>query len=52
LAANVRGLTATPGFGDKTFGPAGEKLDDFRKFIAEDRVIAQRIVDDLGVETQ
>jgi len=45
-------LIATPGFGDKTFGPAGQKLDDFRKFIAEDRVIAQRTVNDLGVEPQ
>jgi hypothetical protein len=27
-------------------------VDDFRKFIAEDRVIAQRIVDDLCVEAQ
>jgi tripartite-type tricarboxylate transporter receptor subunit TctC len=36
----------------KTFGPAGQKLDDFRKFIAEDRAIAQRIVKDLGVEPQ
>ena len=30
----------------------GQKLDDFRKFIAEDRAIAQRIVKDLGVEPQ
>lgn len=45
-------ILATPGFGDKTFGPAGHKLDDFRKFIAEDRAIAQRIVKDLGVEPQ
>ena len=51
--ADVTGkILVTPGFGDKTFGPAGQKLDDFRKFIAEDRAIAQRIVKDLGVEPQ
>jgi hypothetical protein len=31
---------------------SGQKLDDFRKLIAEDRVIAQRILNDLGVEPQ
>jgi tripartite-type tricarboxylate transporter receptor subunit TctC len=51
--ADVTGkILVTPGFGDKTFGPAGQKLDDFRKFIAEDRTIAHRIVKDLGVEPQ
>jgi tripartite-type tricarboxylate transporter receptor subunit TctC len=51
--AGVTGrILATPGFGDKVFRPAGQKLDDFRKLIAEDRVIAQRIVKDLGVEPQ
>ena len=51
--ADVTGkILVTPGFGDKTFRPAGQKLDDFRKFIAEDRAIAQRIVKDLGVEPQ
>jgi tripartite-type tricarboxylate transporter receptor subunit TctC len=51
--ADVSGrILATPGFGDKTFRPAGHKLDDFRKFIAEDRAIAQQIVKDLGVEPQ
>jgi hypothetical protein len=37
-------LKATSGFSDKTFGSAGKKLDAFRKFVAEDRAIAQRIV--------
>jgi tripartite-type tricarboxylate transporter receptor subunit TctC len=51
--ADVTGkILATPGFGDKSFGPAGQKLDDFRKFIAQDRAIAQRIVKDLGAEPQ
>ena len=51
--ADVTGkILVTPGFGDKTFRPAGQNLDDFRKFIAEDRAIAQRIVKDLGVEPQ
>jgi tripartite-type tricarboxylate transporter receptor subunit TctC len=51
--ADVTGrILATPGFGDKSFVPAGEKLDDFQKFITEDRAIAQRIVKDLGVEPQ
>jgi tripartite-type tricarboxylate transporter receptor subunit TctC len=51
--ADVTGkILATPGFGDKSFIVAGQKLDDFRKFIAEDRAIAQRIVKDLGVEPQ
>jgi tripartite-type tricarboxylate transporter receptor subunit TctC len=49
--AEVTGtILATPGVGGQTFGPAGHRLDDFRKFIAEDRAIAQRIVKDLGVE--
>ena len=51
--ADVTGkIVATPGFGDKTFVPAGQKLNDFRTFLAEDRAIAQRIVRDLGVEAQ
>jgi tripartite-type tricarboxylate transporter receptor subunit TctC len=51
--ADVTGtILATPGFGDKTFGPAGQKLDKFRKFIEEDRTTAQRIVKELGVEPQ
>lgn len=51
--ADVTGkILATSSFGDKLFEPAGQKLDDFRKFIAEDRAIAQRIVKDLGMEPQ
>ena len=52
IADACQKILATPGVGDKTFRPAGQKLDEFRKFIAEDRAIAQRIVKDLGVEPQ
>jgi tripartite-type tricarboxylate transporter receptor subunit TctC len=51
--ADVTGkIIATPGFGDKSFVLAGHKLEDFRKFLEEDRAIARRIVKDLGVEPQ